>query len=231
MPKQSLSTLFGWFIRGLKPTANQFRDVFLSFWHKDEKLPMSAIDQLPETLNDLSQNGLPTVWGNLDGAIEDQEDLAEALAGKASLGEDGKVLPEQLPAGLGGGGAWGDIDGDIQEQADLMNRLNKKADLDPEGKIFPNQMPITTPKADLGEDGKVLPEQLPSAEITELSVGAGLSVGQTEINIPGSYGRKLVVFRSDVYQRYTAGQVIHDGEDLKLNPALAELETLLIIMI
>lgn len=231
MPKQSLDTLIGWFKTGVKPLEIHFRDWLQSFWHKDEKLPMSAIDQLPETLNDLSQNGLPTVWGNVDGNIEDQEDLAESLAGKADLGEDGKVLPAQLPAGLGGGGAWGSIAGDIQEQGDLMAQLNRKADLDAEGRLAENQMPITTPKADLGQDGKVLLEQLPAAGIIELSVGAGLSVGQTEINIPGSYGRKLVVFRSDVYQRYTTGQVIHDGEDLKLSPALAELETLLIIMI
>jgi len=48
-----------------------------------------------------------------------------ALPNIARLGEDGKVLPEQLPAGQGGA-AWGDITGTLAAQTDLQGALNAK---------------------------------------------------------------------------------------------------------
>ena len=40
------TTIKNWFKRGLKPTQEQFWSTWDSFWHKDEKLPISSIDKL-----------------------------------------------------------------------------------------------------------------------------------------------------------------------------------------
>ncbi len=51
MAIQSLSQLKAWFRKGLKPTEGQFWDTWDSFWHKEEKIPMSSIENLNDTLN------------------------------------------------------------------------------------------------------------------------------------------------------------------------------------
>jgi hypothetical protein len=120
-------------------------------------------------------------WGAITGALQEQPDLAAALAAKqntlgftpentagkgqpdgyASLGADGKVPTEQLPPG---GAAWGAITGALQEQPDLAAALAAKQNtlgFTPEntaGKGQPDGY------ASLGADGKVSSEQLPSGE-------------------------------------------------------------------
>jgi len=46
MPKQSINTIKNWFRTGLKPTQQQFWDTWDSFWHKDQTIPSSAIENL-----------------------------------------------------------------------------------------------------------------------------------------------------------------------------------------
>ncbi|MBB6499103.1 hypothetical protein [Pedobacter cryoconitis] len=46
MAKQSLNTIKAWFKTGLKPTQQQFWDTWDSFWHKDQTIPSSAIENL-----------------------------------------------------------------------------------------------------------------------------------------------------------------------------------------
>lgn len=40
----SLATIISWFKTGLYPTEDQFRETWLSFWHKSEKIPMAQIE-------------------------------------------------------------------------------------------------------------------------------------------------------------------------------------------
>ena len=40
----SLATIISWFKTGLYPTEDQFRETWLSFWHKSEKIPISQIE-------------------------------------------------------------------------------------------------------------------------------------------------------------------------------------------
>ncbi len=40
----SLATIISWFRTGLYPTEDQFRETWLSFWHKSQKIPMSQIE-------------------------------------------------------------------------------------------------------------------------------------------------------------------------------------------
>ncbi|WP_367867907.1 hypothetical protein [Pedobacter sp. WC2423] len=48
----SLNTIKNWFKTGLKPTQLQFWSTWESFWHKEEKIPINAIESLDERFNE-----------------------------------------------------------------------------------------------------------------------------------------------------------------------------------
>lgn len=48
----SIAQLKKWFQRGLYPTQEQFHAWLDSFWHKEEKIDVQAIDRLPALLNE-----------------------------------------------------------------------------------------------------------------------------------------------------------------------------------
>lgn len=56
MAKQTLQILKSWFVRGAKPTQQQFSDVFDSYVHKDETIPQEKVEHLGETLNQLQES-------------------------------------------------------------------------------------------------------------------------------------------------------------------------------
>lgn len=45
------NTLKNWFLTGLKPTQAQFHAWMDSYWHKDEPIPQSKVQNLTNTLN------------------------------------------------------------------------------------------------------------------------------------------------------------------------------------
>jgi hypothetical protein len=45
------NTIKNWFRTGLKPTQAQFWATWDSFWHKEEKIPITAIDDIENILN------------------------------------------------------------------------------------------------------------------------------------------------------------------------------------
>ena len=49
--KVSLSQIKSWFKKGMYPTESQFANTFDSFWHKDDTLPLSVIQNLMQILN------------------------------------------------------------------------------------------------------------------------------------------------------------------------------------
>lgn len=51
MAIRNISQLKSWFKKGMYPTAAQFADWLDSFWHKEDKLPISSIDRLADQLN------------------------------------------------------------------------------------------------------------------------------------------------------------------------------------
>lgn len=51
MAKQNLNTLKSWAVRGWKPMANQVKDWFDSFVHKDDEIPIQKVTGLAQTLN------------------------------------------------------------------------------------------------------------------------------------------------------------------------------------
>ena len=56
MAKQTINTLKNWFKTGLKPTQAQFWDMFDSFFHKDEKIPLTALDGLQDAFDSFANN-------------------------------------------------------------------------------------------------------------------------------------------------------------------------------
>ncbi len=87
------------------------------------------------------------VWGNITGDLDDQADLAAALADKADTADLGTMAAvddapsdnkeyarkngswSEVTGGGGGGSAeWGDITGTLSDQTDLKNALDAKAD-------------------------------------------------------------------------------------------------------
>lgn len=52
MAVRSIAQLKAWFKRGLYPTAVQFADWMDSYWHKEEQIPISSVDNLSNQLND-----------------------------------------------------------------------------------------------------------------------------------------------------------------------------------
>ena len=85
------------------------------------------------------------VWGNITGDLDDQADLAAALADKADTADLGTMAGvddapsdnkkyarkngswTEVTGGGGGSAEWGDITGTLSDQTDLQNALNAKA--------------------------------------------------------------------------------------------------------
>lgn len=126
MAIRSIAQLKAWFKRGMYPTAAQFADWMDSYWHREEKIDIASIDQLPEQLNgkypdsDGKQLERKTteLEGNLTtheqyseekfGTIYDRlEELDETKIDKAAIGQadgvagldsQGRVPASQLPS-------------------------------------------------------------------------------------------------------------------------------------
>lgn len=52
----NINTILSWFKTGLKPTQAQFWASWQSFWHKDEMIPQSSINNLTTVLNAKTEN-------------------------------------------------------------------------------------------------------------------------------------------------------------------------------
>lgn len=52
----NINTILNWFKTGLKPTQAQFWASWTSFWHKDEIIPQSSINNLTTVLNAKTEN-------------------------------------------------------------------------------------------------------------------------------------------------------------------------------
>jgi hypothetical protein len=81
------NTIKNWFKTGLKPTQAQFWATWDSFWHKDEKIPITAIDDIENILN----------------AKAEAEVLADHLANPASHGDLFSAKEDKTNKGIAGG--------------------------------------------------------------------------------------------------------------------------------
>jgi hypothetical protein len=79
MAKQTLNIIKNWFRTGLKPTQNQFWDTWDSFWHKDEKIPTNAIENMDSRFDEKADQGA------FQSHLNDVDAHSELLAAKANL--------------------------------------------------------------------------------------------------------------------------------------------------
>ena len=126
MAIRSIAQLKAWFKRGMYPTAAQFADWMDSYRHKEEKIDIASIDQLPELLNgkysasdgaqlerktasleenlttheQYSEEKFGTIYdrlGELDETKIDKAAIGQA-DGVAGLDSQGRVPASQLPS-------------------------------------------------------------------------------------------------------------------------------------
>ncbi len=79
MAKVNLNTIKNWFKTGLIPTQNQFWDVWDSFWHKDNQIPVDNIENLGNLLNNKADT---EALQNHNEADDSHSDLFNALKGR-----------------------------------------------------------------------------------------------------------------------------------------------------
>lgn len=108
--KQTLSTIKSWFRKGLYPTEAQFWDTWDSFWHKDEKIILTAVDGLADSLNAKAEittvDNLTTTVNTANNRISELESKEAIDLGLTAKRTDGVVyltipayLNETLPQG------------------------------------------------------------------------------------------------------------------------------------
>ena len=78
------TTLKSWFQRGKKPTASQFAALIDSFFHNDEKIPLSSVDGLSATLATKAPTKHTHELSNITDFSVFQQEVKEQLSNKAS---------------------------------------------------------------------------------------------------------------------------------------------------
>ena len=68
----NIEQIIDWFKQELKPSESQFKSSWLSFWHKDEKIPISTVDKLSTILNTKAERS------QLEGLLQALEDIQDA---------------------------------------------------------------------------------------------------------------------------------------------------------
>ncbi|MWB92999.1 hypothetical protein GON26_01370 [Flavobacterium sp. GA093] len=98
----NINTILSWFVTGAKPTQVQFWASWQSFWHKDEAIPQSSVQNLAATLNskaDKSQFDAhktdTDAHADLFSSKEDKNQKG-AVNGYAPLNEFQKIAAEYL---------------------------------------------------------------------------------------------------------------------------------------
>jgi hypothetical protein len=86
------NTLKSWLVRGAKPLASQFASWIDAFWHKDDKIPASAVDGLQNALNAKADSEQLTAEAqtraeadtNLQQSITDEATAREGLSSQVA---------------------------------------------------------------------------------------------------------------------------------------------------
>ncbi|MDR0559119.1 MAG: hypothetical protein LBG92_03050 [Prevotellaceae bacterium] len=83
------NTLKNWFLRGMKPLANQFADWIDSYWHKNEQIPMTSVEDLASTLNSKAEKPLlDALEQQVDDALVQLQDALNQVANVIYVCED-----------------------------------------------------------------------------------------------------------------------------------------------
>ena len=137
MAKQTLNTIKSWFRTGLKASQRQYWDTLDSFWHRDKKIPIDAIDELDTRLNE---------------AALDINSKVDKVAGKGLSSKDFTTIEQAKLAGIASGATTNKTDVYLLNRANhtgtqqintvvgLQGKLDQKADL-VNGKVSSSQLP------------------------------------------------------------------------------------------
>lgn len=99
----SIAQILDWFKTGKKPTEPQFRESWLSFWHKEETIPQSAVSNLSATLNAKAEkaqfDGHKTDAGAHPNLVAKAKiyDIGQMQVFKKLAPDDEDYLPERQP--------------------------------------------------------------------------------------------------------------------------------------
>lgn len=83
--KVSLDTMKSWFKKGLYPMESQFANVFDSFWHKDDTIPMASIQNLTQTFNNKASANHKHEMSDIIDITNFEKSINTKIAGKAEV--------------------------------------------------------------------------------------------------------------------------------------------------
>lgn len=90
----SRAQIINWFKRNLKPTQEQFAETWNSFWHKQDVIPQSSIENLETTLDSKAERS------TIQTHLTDADAHTELFAAKADKYEKFKVIDADVLNGV-----------------------------------------------------------------------------------------------------------------------------------
>lgn len=193
----NLNDIFGWFGIGKRPTAQQFRDTFSSFWHRSERIPISQIFGLKEEIAKVTTNfkGYHT---SLDSLLAENP---QSKNKKDFYAWVGSPYPGTVYVVKVNGGAWTDT-GEVPTQqeidlAEYAKKENEKGELVvyapngivpiPENVVVYDEVPLSYNKIDISayrKSGRYVSDVGNGSEHTGGSNDAMLSKIPIDANVP-----------------------------------------------
>jgi len=201
MAKQKLETIKNWFKTSLKPTQQHFWDTWDSFWHKDDKIPTSSIENLDVRFDEKADAELVTAHFG-DPEAHGIHNKVDKEAGKGLSANDYTTAEKEKLA-------------DIQEAATaneeddyLLDRTNHTGAQ--EISTVNGLQGALDAKADL-VNGKVPTAQLP-AYVDDVLEYANL------VNFPetGENGKIYIAQNTNITYRWSGSAYVAIGSDLAL---------------
>jgi len=215
MAKQRLETIKNWFKTSLKPTQQQFWDTWDSFWHKDDKIPTSSIENLDVRFDEKADAELVSAHLN-DSTAHGINNKVEKEAGKGLSSNDYTTAEKEKLSGIQEAATANEEDDYLLDRTNhtgvqeistvngLQGALDAKASL-VDGKVPTSQLPAYVDDvleyADLagfptiGENGKIYIAQDTSITYrwggtAYVAIGSDLALGETSSTAyRGDYGK------------------------------------------
>ncbi|WP_291152256.1 hypothetical protein [Flavobacterium sp. UBA7680] len=138
----NINTILSWFKTGQKPTQSQFWSSWQSFWHKDEKIPQSSINNLVNTLDakadqsKLDQHNIDNTAHNSQFNAKENKSQKGISGGYAPLNDFTKLASQYLDIvnDLVSGGSTSVLSAEqgknLQTQINSINTLLKSDNVD-----------------------------------------------------------------------------------------------------
>jgi len=204
MAKQKLETIKNWFKTSLKPTQQHFWDTWDSFWHKDDKIPTSSIENLDIRFDEKADAELVSAHLR-DTTAHGLNNKVDKEAGKGLSSNDYTTAEKEKLSGIQEAATANEEDDYLLDRTNhtgvqeistvngLQGTLDAKADL-VEGKVPTNQLPAYVDDVlehtsvanfpETGENGKIYIAQDTNTTYrwggtAYVAIGSDLALGET----------------------------------------------------